>query len=796
MTAAFDIIIPTRGRSEVVRVRDSVRGPLPWSAETPVLYDLVLTLRDREGGVLEAIAQKVGFRSVEIKDANMLVNGKAIMLKGVNRHDHDADRGKAVQVEAMRRDIMLMKQHNINAVRTAHYPNDPRFYDLCDELGLYVIDECDLEAHGFGYEAPDIPARVPEWEPAFVDRMQRMVERDKNHPCIIMWSLGNESGYGPNHAAMARWTREADPTRLIHYERDLDGEVVDVLSRMYFPIDELAKVGRARQADKPFILCEYAHAMGNGPGNLKEYWDVFYKHKRLQGGFVWDWMDQGIRARARMPVSGFRFQVSGRSEESEVCPKPPLAGKTAPLAEGEFWAYGGDFGDEPNDGAFLINGLVFPDRTPSPGLTEYKKVIEPVVVEAVDLSAGKIRLTNRYDFSALDHLRLEWEVKAGGRILEQGAKALPGIPAGRKRTIRLPYSTPERPDTRTECWLNVRLVLAEDAPWAQKGHEVAWGQLRLPASSREPAGRPVLDGSVPDATPPLRCREESNQLHVRSDRFDIRFDTIRGVMDAWTHDEVPLLEKGPRLNFWRAPTLNDPSGSSRMPSSWKDARLHQLTTRTDAVEWEQDGGTVRVRVRSRIAPPVFQFGYACEYIYSIAATGDVLLEILGTPEGVWTVPLPRIGLQMALPGRFDRVAWYGLGPGEAYPDSRQAARLDLYESTVDQLCTPYVVPQENGNRMDVRWVSMTDGTGTGLLCIGRPLTNFSAHWYTTGDVAAAAHPCELVRRDFITFNLDHRQRGLGSASCGPDVLPRYELKAEGFRFSVLLRPVSDTRREG
>jgi len=377
---------PAAGETENVQLSAPVEKPRKWSAEDPYLYTLALTLKDSSGAVIQANSSKIGFRRIEIKQRNFLVNGVAIKLKGANRHDHHPDTGKAVSLDAMKQDVLMMKRHNLNAVRTSHYPNDARFYDLCDYYGLYVIDECDLECHGFG-SVGDISriSNDPEWEEAYVDRMRRMVQRDKNHPSIIMWSLGNEAGFGCNHEAMARYARSVDPTRLIHYEGDRETKVADVYSVMYPTIEALEKEGKkkdpgdpAHKDGKPYMCCEYAHAMGNGPGNLKEYWETFYKYPRLQGGCVWDWIDQGLRKRT----------ADGKS----------------------YFAYGGDFGDYPNDRQFVINGLIFPDRTPSPGLIEYKKVLEPVYTHAVDLNAGKIRVTNKYDFISLDRFNMNWQI--------------------------------------------------------------------------------------------------------------------------------------------------------------------------------------------------------------------------------------------------------------------------------------------------------------------------------------------------------------------------------------------------
>ena len=747
------VSIPAGGETKLAEAAP-VSEPKKWSAETPHLYTLIITHKDSSGQVVEVVPCKVGFRSVELKGGNLLVNGVPIMFKGVNRHDHHPDTGKAVSLEAMVEDVLLMKRHNVNAVRTAHYPNDPRFYDLCDEYGLYVIDEADLECHGFATignwnQLSDDPA----WEEAYVDRMVRMVERDKNHPSIVMWSLGNEAGYGRNHKAMAAAARKIDPTRLIHYERDLEAETADVLSQMYTDVHKVIEIGKQRKAEKPFVMCEYAHAMGNGPGGLKEYWDAFYRYKRLQGGFVWDWIDQGLR----------KHTEDGR----------------------DYFAYGGDYGDEPNDTNFLINGLIFPDRTPSPGLIEYKKVIEPVHVEAADLAAGKVRITNRYDFTDLAHLHLSWDVTADGRVLQSGSLPTPNVPAGRSKTVAIPFDRPAVPAHGTEYWLNIRFTLAQDTIWATARHEVAWAQFQLPIDT--PDAPQIRTASIP----PVCHEEDANVIRVCGQSFDLAFDRVHGQIASWTHNGMALIARGPNLNFWRATTDNDRGLRGRIADAWRQAGLHQLQHRVDAVECEQPSDrAVRIKVATRIAPPIHARAFECSYIYTICDRGDVTVEVHGLTQGDWPDTLPRVGLQMALPGDLDQVTWYGRGPGESYPDSKQANRMGVYAGQVEDLYTPYVFPQENGNRMDVRWVSLTDLRGMGLLTIGTPTLNFSARRFTTDDLENARHTCDLIPRDEITLNLDYRQRGLGTASCGPGPLPQYELPPEEFRFAVRLVPFS------
>ena len=759
--------VPANSQAQIELVAN-ISNPHKWNAEQPYLYTLLLTLGDADGNVMEVASTKVGFRKVELTDSNFLVNGKAIMLKGANRHDHHPDTGKAVSLDAMLEDVLLMKQHNLNAVRTSHYPNDARFLDLCDEHGLYVIDECDVETHGFALVG-DI-SRVsndPEWETVYVDRMQRMVQRDKNHPCVIMWSLGNEAGFGCNHETMAAYGRKVDPTRLIHYEADRLLKTADVLSVMYPTLEYVTQVGEGTnnpphepQNDEekalavklsraPFICCEYAHAMGNGPGNLKEYWELFYKYDRIQGGCVWDWIDQGLR-------------------------------KWTPDGE-DYFAYGGDFGDEPNDAQFLINGLIFPDRTPSPGLIEYKKVLEPVQTEAIDLARGKLRLINRYDFADLSGLRCSWSVEADGKVIESGGLALPGVPAGKTGELTVPFSMPAAPMPGSEYHLNVSYTLAADTSWAPAGHELAWAQFRLPVDA--PAAPAVHTAS----TPTIRCGKVCNSIEVSGADFDLVFDTVYGRIASWRHHGMPLLQAGPRLNFWRAPTDND----AWFKKPWTDAGLNNMKHRIDSVECECLGDTAaRITVATRIAPPVYDRAFVCELVYTVFGSGDVIVQVQGVPQGEWPENIPRIGLQMALAPELENVSWYGRGPGESYVDIREAARVGLYSCTVDDLYTPYVFPQENGNRTDVRWAAFANIRGMGLMAQGDPLLNFSAHWFTTQDFDQARHTCELEPRDWITLNLDHAHHGIGSGSCGPATLEKYWLRPEEFSFRMRLKPFS------
>lgn len=749
-----DIAGDATGCSVETRLLDDVGPRRLWTAETPNLYTLLVTLKDSRGVALEVVPLRVGFRTVEISGDRFMVNGVAIKLKGVNRHEMHPDLGRAVPLEAMIEDILIMKRNNINAIRTSHYPNDPRFYDLCDHYGLYLIDECDLETHGFSEGSRNWdgnPLNEPGWEAACVDRMERMVRRDRNHPCIIMWSLGNESSMGCVHHAMAARTRFLDSSRPIHYEGDRNLEVADVFSQMYTHPDKVAIIGKETDAEirkalgskgsgydaKPFVLCEYAHAMGNGPGGLLEYVETFYHSERLLGGFIWEWCDHGIR----------RKTDDGR----------------------EYFAYGGDFGDQPNDYDFVCDGLVFPDRRPSPGLIEYKKVIEPVKVEAVDLATGRFRVINRYDFIGLDHLRVEWRVEdETGVEIERGEVAPPTVAGRGSAELTIPFTK--------HGLLTLRFLLAGAALWAPRGHEVAWAQFAL-ADAKAPAMR------APHAL--IRVNETATRVDVEGEGFALAFDKVRAVIASWTRGGNPVFRAGPKLNFWRATTDNDriAQGEYETDKAWRRAGLHWLQHRTDDVRLERLGGdAVRIVARTRIAPPVNRHGFECEYTYTIVGNGKVNLDVVVVPKGEMPSTLPRVGLQLTLPGSMNRVRWSGRGPGESYCDTKQAQRFGLWNAKVDELYTPYIYPQENGNRTDVSWVEFADAQGFGFRASGLP--NFSAHRFTTEDLDAARHTTDLNPRDFITVSLDYAHQGIGTASCGPGALPQYRLSPREFRFGA------------
>jgi beta-galactosidase len=650
------------------RLEHDVSGARLWSAERPHVYTLVV------GAGEDEVSCRVGFRSVEVAGRRLLVNGRAVRICGINRHDHDDRRGRAVTRAVMEVDARLMKRFNVNAVRCSHYPNDPYWLELCDRLGLYVIDEANIEAHAYCDEL----CADPRYAEAFLERVRNMVERDKNHPSVILWSLGNESGCGPNHDAAADWVRGADPSRPLHYEgaiaHDWAGgrRATDVVCPMYADVDAIEAWAATETDDpRPLILCEFSHAMGNSNGGLADYYAAFDRHGPLQGGFVWEWIDHGIR----------RTDERGR----------------------DYWAYGGDFGEARHDANFCADGLVWPDRTPHPAMHELKHLAAPVRVEA--LGGGRFRIRNRHDFVDLSYLRGAWE---GGE--------LPALAAGpgESQDVALDVAGREH--------VTFRFRLVGPTEWAPAGHEVAWQQFE-PAA---PRASPVRPG------PPA---------------------------------PLPLVLDGPRLQLWRAPTDNDglpliPDRSAGPLGRWLELGLDGDVERRDDVAHR----------------------CTCRAL----ADGAVLVEHV-VEVGEALVDLPRVGAVLVLPAELERLEWLGRGPWESYPDRQASAVVGHWRSTVAGQYVPYIVPQEHGHHGDVRWLTLTDDRGRGLRITGRPVIGFSASHFTAADLTAARHTTDLEPRPEVILSLDHAQRGLGTASCGPDTSPRYRLRDRVYRFAYVVQ---------
>ncbi len=769
-------------------------GPVqPWSAERPRLYAAQVSSAG------ERIDLLVGFRCVRVEDGRLLANGHPVTFRGVNRHEIDADRGRVFDAEAARADLLLMKRHNVNAIRTSHYPPHPGLLDLADELGFWVIDECDLETHGFLHVGwRDNPSDDERWREAFLDRMRRTFERDKNHPCVIMWSLGNESGTGANLAAMSAWLRRRDPHRPVHYEGDRTGEYTDVYSRMYPTLPEVAAIGgehgaidgcndaqAARVRSMPFVMCEYVHAMGNGPGAVAEYQQMIDAMPRVAGGFVWEWRDHGLRART---------------------------------AEGdEYFAYGGDFGEVVHDGNFCMDGLVHADGTPSPGLAEVAAVFAPVGVTLRTGREPELAVTNRQHSADTAGLRLAWRLEVDGDPVARGSEKLPVIDPGSQAGLPLPaeltaaVAAGRAADREAEVWLTLQVQLDEETSWAPPGHPVFTTQADLSESELTGTGGAVRAFRAP--APPRRAGTPPTL------QADGTYRLGPAVVDAAT-GSVTRLEglplRGPQPQLWRATTDNDRGASpqlaagpahgpvtrERPPSSaqrWRAAGLHRLNHRLVSVAPDGD----RLLVQTRSLPAGLGAGVETWTSYRVV-DDELLVTVDVIPIGPWDCTWPRVGIRLDLPDDWHRVSWFGLGPQPAYPDSRGAALVGRHESAVDELEHTYELPQENGHRADLRVLRLhgrsadlrlrTFPAATDAPLPTRPGFTLSRH--TAQQVEAAGHPHELPRSETVHLYLDAAQHGLGSRSCGPDVLPQHRLwpTRAGIAFGVKLTTGEPDRR--
>lgn len=760
------------GRGGQASVSTTISNPLKWTAETPHLYKLLLSLKDPSGKVLEVIPVNVGFRKVEIKDGHLLVNGQKILIKGVNRHETDPDLGQVVTLAGMIRDIQIMKRNNINAVRTCHYPNVPAWYDLCDRYGLYLVDEANIESHGMGY-GPESLANFPEWKAAHLDRTIRMVERDKNHPSVIIWSLGNEAGNGPNFMATYDWTKQRDPSRPVHYERAGFDRNTDIYCPMYSPPEHLRKYadGEALDAgwgfklpaqptrDRPFILCEYSHAMGNSSGNLWLYWDLIYSKPYLQGGFIWDWVDQSLRT----PIA----RNAARTFE-RVKPGQPW-----------FWAYGGDFGhDAPSDDNFCNNGLVTPDREAHPGLHEVKHVYQFLHTRPVDLARRVVRVKNWFDFlDPADLVEVRWELTGDGARLQSGKLPMPRIAPRASAELTVPVK-PFTPAPGVEYFLTVSYHLKRSQPWAKAGHEIAWDEFKLPDAAPLPPAPAVA------AAP--QVERSAGQVIVRGGDFQITFDTASGTLKSWRSRGTELIESPLRPDFWRAPTDND-RGRKMENSQGVWRRAHE-TAKVDEFNVVEAGGAAIIRVAHRLELPRATPRWTTTY--TVTGDGAVRVAAAFQPGRTNLARLPKVGMQMVLPARFNRIAWFGPGPHETYID-RQDAKVRVHRGTVrEQFYWHYSEPGESGNKVDVRWVALTDARGNGLLATGLPLLSVNALHHTTDDLQSAKHPHALPHRDFVVLNLDWRQQGVGGDdSWGAPPHPQFMIPPADYDYEFRLTPL-------
>ncbi len=725
-----------------------VDAPFLWSNEDPQGYALLVRNRT-SGEITEVQRQTVGFRTVEIRDQQLWVNGVSIKIQGVNRHDDHPDFGFAVPLDVMETDVVLMKQHNVNTVRTSHYPNDSRFYELCNLHGLFVIDETDLETHGMSATNISEISNDPTWQVAYLDRMQRMYYRDKNHPSIIIWSLGNESGYGCNQDAMYDWLKTQDPSRPIHLEiehkrGDTPVHATDMLSTMYPDLETVIRQGHSNES-KPYIMIEYAHAMGNN-GGIADYWDVIRQHKRLIGGLVWEWSDHGIR----------QFTDDGR----------------------EYFAYGGDFGEFPHDGTFCIDGLTNPDRTPHPHLREMKKAYEPIALELVEAASGTIRLTNRRYFTDLSDVTVRCVISSGGEPVITEWLDVADLPPGESAELILEDLSlyAEEPDT----WLDCYVEMQEETSWAAAHHEIAHIQLCI----CEPQGA----GIASNPAGVISVDECQREIAVRTERGELIFDKVVGTISSWSINGQPLIVNGPLFDIYRAPTDNDKWALEQ----WDWARLAQSSVQTRSVTVELvTAESVVMRVDAVLVSPSLPPLFTLVTRYTIHGYGDVIVETIATPgrTACDLETLPRIGLTMELPGSFEQVMWRGLGPDENYPDRQVAATYNTWGDEVSSLIPNYVVPQDCGNRGGTHWVTVSPEHGFGLLAWCDDAMSFKALPVTAHQLAVAAHTTDLEPGSTTVLTLDHKVCGLGSSVCGPRPLDKYLVPAEEFCFTIGLRPV-------
>ena len=754
----------------VVNFTKKIPGIKKWSAEQPNLYSVLISLKDKNGKIYESVSSRIGFRKVEILNSLLLVNGVAIRIKGTNMHEHNDITGHVIDEETVMKDIRMMKSNNINAVRTSHYPQQEYWYEMCDKYGLYLIDEADIESHGIGYNKDVTLADKPEWAAAHLDRMQRMVERDKNHPSVIIWSMGNEAGDGNNFLNGYKWIKGRDITRPVQYERaekstNTTERHTDIWCPMYPKIEYIESYAKDPLNDRPLIMCEYAHAMGNSTGNFQDYWNVIEKYPKLQGGFIWDWVDQGL------------LKTNENGEK--------------------YWTYGGDYGEEgiPSDGNFCLNGLVWPDRTGHPGLTEVKKVYQNIEFTPVDLNTGMIKVKNKYDFTSLAEFNFEWEIVSDGIVIQSGKVPTPDLKPKGEMAVLLPFKKID-PAPGAEYFLNIRVSRSDEWNYIPEDHVYATAQFKLPV-----AVAPVL--SKRDNLSILQTNTVGKKLEVSGVDMKIVFDLSRGSMESFNFKGKELIKKGTEPDFWRPPTDNDYGyNMDKLLGVWKKAGERTVVTKANISQPEPD--KVVVSFNYDIPDTASQKIGGFATIFTIYGSSDVIVKNMFSKISDKIPEIPRMGMQMQLPAELTNLKWLGRGPHENYTDRKTSADIGLYESTVADQYTPYIRPQENGYKTDTRWLTLTDDNGTGILVSGNPLFCFSAlnnihddfespgklSQYRKDAKTANTHTIDVKPRDLVNLNIDLGQMGVGGDnSWGALIHPEYRLLDKKYEYSFRIRPV-------
>ncbi|HUQ59569.1 glycoside hydrolase family 2 TIM barrel-domain containing protein [Lentzea sp.] len=741
---------PSPGQETTARGAKAVQGPRLWSAEHPNLYTAVLTLRDPSGAVTQTVSARVGFREFALVNGLMRINGQPVSLRGTNRHEMHPDRGTALTREDMVRDITVMKQLNINSVRTSHYPNNTIWYELADEYGLYVVDETNLETHGIRDDYPDSKA---DWTSAVLDRAAQMVHRDKNHPSVIMWSLGNEAGGGSNFVAMRDWIRAADPTRVIQYEGDNRPQVSDIRSAMYESPAGVLNRARSTSDTRPYVMIEYTHSMGNSTGNLKEYWDVIRANPVLQGGWIWDFVDQALTWRTASGVT--------------------------------YLAYGGDWGDNPNDGAFCGDGIVTPDRRISGKAVEVKQVYQAIVV-AAGSSFDTVRITNEHLFTNVNEFVVDWALVADGTVVQSGqlTSAQADVPPLSTRTVQLPVQRPANPAPGAEHFLRLSFKLRTAAPWAGAGFEVAKQQLPVNLSSPPVVPTPVTSVPVVTAT------ETGDRITVTGQDFSVVIAKATGLITSYDALGMRLLNSGPVPNFWRAPTDNDVgNGHPSRNATWRNAGANRTVSRV--VLDRPSDRAARVTVSGTLPTSTVS---TFTTTYTVYGNGEIKVDNFLHPGSSSLPYLPEVGTMLFVPGELSRLRYYGRGPHENQWDRKTGSDVGVYSSTVAEQWTGYLRPQENGNKTDVRWVALTNGSGRGLLAYAEPLLEVNASYFTPEDLSKGVrHDYQLTRRQDVVLRLNLRQTGVGgNDSWGAHPLDTYKLfPNRDYSYTYRLRPLPD-----
>lgn len=723
-----------------------------WSAESPNLYQLVVNTYNKEGKSLESFVHPFGFRTIELKNGMQLINGVAILFKGVNRHEHDQHTGRTLSLESMIKDIELMKQFNINSVRTCHYPNYPEWYALCDYYGLYIVDEANIESHGMSHHKDKTLANYPEWEQAFRERMSRMVLRDRNFTSIVTWSLGNESGYGKHFETIYDWTKAFDPTRPVQYEGGGYEGKSDIFCPMYARIWALRRHVNQRDA-RPMILCEYAHAMGNSVGNLQDYWDLIYKYDQLQGGFIWDWVDQ-------------TFAI-----------KDP---NNRPI-----WAYGGDMGyvGVANDSNFCANGLVAADRTLHPHIWEVKKVYQYIHFEPLAFTTNQIKVSNWHDFINLNKFNLHWSIEVDGKKIQQGVMDFPDISARNSGIITLPFTNFNHNNREHFLLLEARKKDGDELLTA--GHIVAMEQWQLPTPNPQERVLESITGK-------LESERNSEKVTIKGERFSISFYNSNGEISDLIYNGKNLILEGLQPNFWRALTDNDIANRHLTRcATWKnggrDAELNSID-----MEISDDGKLAIVKSRYTMIEQESNL----EINYSIRPNGTIKVEMRFTPGSKALPEMPRFGMRMIIPKEYEVMSWLGRGPHENYEDRKTSAPIGLYSSSVWDQYHPYVRSQESGNKCDVRWFSLQNSTGDGILITGSNPLNISAWNFLLEDIdyvpfnTERRHGGSLTPKDLVWVNIDLMQMGVGGDnSWGAQTHPEYTITPKEWNYCFTLEPI-------